>query len=339
MTDALRENVHLWDLATCRDEYAPSFIDQYGRPRQFVSGGRDALDPVVSRFLADRGLVPSWPGDAPFAVALSHDIDILRVFPYEIGLALLDRRFRAAGRLALGRLMRRFNEHWNLRRIMDIEAAYGARSTFNVLALEPGERDFTYRVDDVRDDLREIVRRGWEIGLHGGHDAYRDPVALRREKARLERILGAPVVGYRSHYLRFAVPETWALLAAAGFAYDATFGYADCVGFRNGMCHPFRPFDRRAAAPIDIVEIPLAVMDRTLEGYHRLSAEKAWEVVARLIDVVAECRGVLGVLWHNTTFAEEYGALYERLLAACRARGAWMTSYGEVCRWWQSQGV
>ena len=52
------------------------------------------------------------------------------------------------------------------------------------------------------------------------------------------------MIGYRNHYLRFKLPETWKYLADAGFEYDTTLGYSNALGYRNGMCHPFRPYDR-----------------------------------------------------------------------------------------------
>jgi len=84
---------------------------------------------------------------------------------------------------------------------------------------------------------------------------------------KLEKVLGKKIVGYRNHYLKFKVPETWGLPKEAGFKYDTTLGYADCVGFRNGMCHPFKPFDLNINSYINILEIPLIIMDRTLFDY------------------------------------------------------------------------
>jgi hypothetical protein len=46
--------------------------------------------------------------------------------------------------------------------------------------------------------------------------------------------------------------------------YDTTFGYNDLVGFRNGMCYPFRPYNLNTASEVNILEIPLALMDGTL---------------------------------------------------------------------------
>ena len=106
---------------------------------------------------------------------------------------------------------------------------------------------------------------------------------IMEKKQRLEKVLGKKVIGYRNHYLRFKVPDTWELLSKAGFKYDTTFGYADCAGFRNGVCHPFRPYNINTGKQIDILEIPLIIMDRTLlRDYMRLDVKKAWELIKNL---------------------------------------------------------
>ena len=112
----------------------------------------------------------------------------------------------------------------------------------------------------------KIIDRGWEVGLHGGHTAYLNAQEMKIKKERLEKVTHQPVLGYRNHYLRFKVPDTWEYLSKAGFQYDTTLGYADCAGFRNGMCHPFRPFNLNTNHEIDILEIPLTVMDGSLES-------------------------------------------------------------------------
>ena len=97
------------------------------------------------------------------------------------------------------------------------------------------------------------------------------------------------------------MPTTWELLRTAGFKYDTTFGYADCVGFRNGMCHPFQPFNLNTDQYIDIWEIPLTIMDKTLLSYMELDMATSWEITKRLIDTTEELGGVITVLWHNTS--------------------------------------
>jgi peptidoglycan/xylan/chitin deacetylase (PgdA/CDA1 family) len=170
-----------------------------------------------------------------------------------------------------------------IKEIIDLEEEYCAKSTFFVLSLDSGDRDSSYHVEDIASELTEAVELGWEVGLHGGYGTYCNFERLLSEKRSLEGILGKGIAGYRSHYLQFKVPETWALLSRAGFSYDSTFGYADCVGFRNGMCHPFRPFDLNRSQEMSILEIPLHIMDVSLsQQYMQLPKDTLWILLQRI---------------------------------------------------------
>jgi peptidoglycan/xylan/chitin deacetylase (PgdA/CDA1 family) len=339
MIELLQKNPTLWDLYTRKEEYSAQVLDQYRRFPYSQSRHRDVFHPAVSEFLIKRGWPVHYPDDRPFAVCLTHDIDTVRYniwhWPYETAMALHRGHPGSALRIFGHRLSRKINPIWNFAHIMDLEAKYGAKSSFYFLALEKGEEDFNFRIESLRDELRHIAARGWEVGLHGGHRAATDKTALCREKDRLEMAVGREVVGYRSHYLRFTVPATWNLLADAGFAYDATFGYADCAGFRNGMCHPFRPVDLDRQQPIEILEIPLIVMDCTLDGYMRLDRAQSWELVRRLVDTVERYRGVFTILWHNTYMLDEMLDFYEKILDYCLRKNAWMTTGSEIASWWK----
>jgi hypothetical protein len=176
------------------------------------------------------------------------------------------------------------------------------------------------------------------VGLHGGHEAYNNPAEIKSEKQKLEKVLRKEVMGYRNHYLRFKTPETWELLADAGFSYDSTFGYHDCAGFRNGMCHPFKPYNLKTGKEIDILELPLTIMDTTLfHSQMHLDFKQAWSLTEKLILTVERCRGVLTVLWHNTYMQGEYLEYYKKLLQYCYEKGAWMASGAQICNWWKKK--
>ena len=193
--------------------------------------------------------------------------------------------------------------------------------------------DYNYDIEDCEAIIGELNDGGWEVGLHGGHTTYTDKVEMKEKKQRLEKVLNKEVVGYRNHYLRFRVPDTWEHLHQAGFRYDATFGYADCIGFRNGMCHPFRPYNLTTQSEIDILEIPLTIMDDTLSYYMKLDIGTSWEMTKRLIDTVERNRGVISLLWHNYILIGEQRKFYEKILKYCAGKDAWMTSGKEISRW------
>ncbi len=333
MHTLLQQDPEIWRLFTAEEEYEPPFTDMYDRFPYYLSKNRDVFRPKASEYLYNQGFRMEFPDDQPFAVCLTHDIDGVYQSISAKGFyslkSLLQGDLNKSVTTALSARTKKL-PYWNFKEIMALEEQYGAKSSFYFMALESGDQDYAYNIMDLEDELGMIADAGWDVGLHGGHRAYCDPEALAAEKKRLEAALGRQVTGYRNHYLRFRTPDTWQLLADAGFQYDATFGYADCVGFRNGMCHPFRPYDLRANQEIDILEIPLTVMDCTLDAYMRLNPGKAWEITRQLIDTVEQYRGVFTLLWHNTYMDGERLKFYEKVLAYCREKGAWMTSGEEI---------
>ncbi|NPE28441.1 hypothetical protein HNV12_10805 [Methanococcoides sp. SA1] len=339
MIEKLKQNNELWNLFTKEDEYNPMFTDQYDRVPYYVSSYRNIFEPKVSKFLLENGLKPEYPDGKKFAVCLTHDID--SIYPQK--LRTLYNAFRS---LTHGQIVNALKTSfsiidksqkplWNFKDIMELEEKYNAKSSFYFLALDPDDRDFSYEIEDLEHELGHIVDNGWEVGLHGGHESYNNLEDIKRKKLRLERVLGKKVVGYRNHYLRFKVPDTWELLSRAGFKYDTTFAYADCVGFRNGMCHPFRPFNLSTNKEIDILEIPLNIMDVTMISHMNIDQKRAWELTKQLIDTVEQYNGVFTILFHNDTYKlEENFKFYEKMLKYCSEKGAWMTSGEEICNWW-----
>lgn len=338
MLNRLRQSELLWDIYTRSEEYESEFRDSYGRFPACMSNNANIFKPLVSEFLFDSGLKAVYPGNKTFAVNLTHDIDIVNYsglkIPYEAAMALSRGKIGRTGRVLLNKFSRTLNPIWNFDRILKLERQFEARSSFYFLALEKGETDFNFRPDQVKDVFKDLIDAGCEVGLHGGHQAYNNPDVLKREKERLEKAVGKEITGYRSHYLRFEVPTTWEILSDAGFQYDTTFGFADCVGFRNGMCHPYKPFNRTTEKLIDILEIPLIIMDCTFDFYMRFDLEQAWKLTCRLIDRVAELHGVMTILWHNTYFLDEQYDFYKKILSYCSEKNAWMTSGDEIHRWW-----
>jgi len=341
--EKLKENEELWDLYTRKEEYDPAFRDRYERFPYYMSSHRNIFEPRVSKFLIENGLEPQYPDGKKFAVCLTHDIDAVypdKLYPIIGSLkALAIGKLTEAMKTPFCRVNRKWNPCWNIREIVKLEANYDAKSSFYFLALNPEETDFNYNIKDLESELGFISDSGGEVGLHGGHESYNSLEDLKEKKSRLEEVLGKRIIGYRNHFLRFRVPDTWELLSKAGFKYDTTFGYPDCAGFRNGMCHPFKPFNLNTGQQTDILEIPLVIMDRSLfRDYMRLDVKKAWECSKHLINTVERYNGVITILWHNNTCIEgENLKYYEKVLEYCAEKNAWITSGEEIYSWWTSK--
>ena len=77
-----------------------------------------------------------------------------------------------------------------------------------------------------------------------------------------------------------------------GFAYDSSQGYADGPGMRAGLSLPYRPYDLAADRPLDMLELPLVVMDATLaeDRYLGLEADAGLDRAVAVLERAARRR-------------------------------------------------
>lgn len=335
----------LFDLYTNAQEYNDALPDQFGRARFYNSANRNIFDPEISRQVHSSGFRPHYPGSKQFAVCVSHDIDHLFLHQRPARKLVNAGKEFARGRFSeginqLGSLGKeKVYREYDLKKLTEINDRHGVRSSYYFLSLGKGEQDFNYDPSMIADQLEAVLQSKGEIGLHGGHKAYNDYDKLIEEKDRLEKPAGRTVEGYRNHYLRFELPQTWYNLEKAGFSYDTTLGYADCVGFRNGMCYPFYPLDAVTNKFLGIVELPLIIMDATLFFYMRLDFEGAFKICRQLIEKVMNYNGVLTLLWHNNFISDGMGAFYTRLLDFLQSTDPWFTTSADLIAWWKKEDL
>jgi hypothetical protein len=219
--------------------------------------------------------------------------------------------------------------NWRFREIVTQSKHHGATgATFFLLAAHRDPHDGA--APEVYERLRprlvdELAEVQAEIGLHASYTAADDASQIERE-LRVLRGLGARVTGNRYHYLRVDPHRNLRDVERADLRYDTTLGFPDALGFRAGIARPFRPWDIDHDGPMDLVEIPLAVMDVTLAEprYLGLSARRAWPRLERLLDWAAANGAAFAILWHPDRFdpptAAGWDRLYYRLLDAIRER-------------------
>ncbi len=343
--DQLMKRSDLWDLFTRKDDYNRDKAVEH-RSLYRLNGRGDVSVAPVSRFLSEHGMRWEYPEGRSFGVCLTHDIDDIyppgghMLLSAAHNLAYLDLP-GVSRQFAWKFSGRRHSPYRNFREIIRLEKEFDGVSSFYFLGNGNDIRRFRYDVEDLENDLGEIADQGCEVGLHGGYHTYGNIEAMKEEKQRVERVLNRTIRGYRNHYLSFKVPDTWNLLAQAGFGYDTTLGYNDRPGFRNGMCHPFRPFSLVTGRPVDIAEIPLTIMDESLFWGNR-TFEEAWPVARRLVDDVAACGGVITLLWHNSVlasgFRRSWTQMYRKILRYCRDKNAWITSGENIWQWGMKHG-
>lgn len=299
-----------------------------------------------------------WPGGRPMAACLTHDVDVVKRGRLPRGVAARDvagvvssvacGRLRAAGRQAasIARTAARGQDpYWTFHQIAGLERDHGYRSTYFFMAGHHHPEDAAYDLSrpPVGRLAMGLADSGCEVALHGSYASYTDPRSLQAQKERLERLLGEPVAGHRNHLLRFRVPDSWRAHEAAGFSYDSTLGFADREGFRGGHAFPFHPFDLGGSRTLDLLEIPVAVMDMTLQKYRRLRPEEAERATVAVLEQTRAVGGLANLLWHNTAFYDvEYpglGDLYRRALEWLSAEHAHVATCREIDGWWRARAA
>jgi hypothetical protein len=329
-------------------EYHSTETDAYGR-FPFSESVQKKLDilhiPVVNYYLdilktviekaCNISIKPySW-GAHDFAVFLSHDIDTCQS-------AWIEGSYRALRNGNLGDVIRllyqkaRGRDAWfNFQEILELEKQYGAASTFFFIArrhknLGIKNADYDVTRPAFRKVFDDIIGSGSEVGIHGSTGTHLDAAGFRSERDRFT----TTVSGNRFHFLLYDPVKTPAVLEKSGILYDSSIGFVEEAGFRSSFCFPYRPYDILNDRPYTYYEIPLMLMDGTLQKYLGLSPREGMNYPDLLISEIRKFGGCFSFLWHNTHFsAYKYPGwreVYKTTLGKLRDKNAFMSSGSEI---------
>jgi len=262
-------------------------------------------------------------------VALSHDVDRTRkTYQYITHFIKSIRTGDIPSALYHMTPQLKKEPYWNIYEIAALEDSYGLRSTFFILdesirynPLKP--ETFVLAVGrynmfepKIKEAIRYLDANGWEIGLHGSFLSFNDKELLGKEKARLESILGHPVIGTRQHHLNMD-ETTWKIQEELGFKYDSTWGFNDNIGIKEGRIHPFYPNQTKFTV------FPLSVMDVC---FMPIKESERWDRFHRLLDEIEKNDAVMVINFHHRVYNEKeypgYKAAYVRIIETSLKRNA-----------------
>lgn len=354
-------------IAGAADEQRSLNADRYGRvpaSDNFLASRGLERDPVVSRMgvalrnavveAAGRrlvALVAPWPDGRRWAMAMTHDLDVVALWPAFTALraAELARKGRVRELLSvLGSAATSIaaDPVWAAAcHVLDVERRHGIRSTWFVITGSPSFRtmrtgDVTYAPESAaaRRVIEAVRDAGHEVGLHGSFDTWTHADRFEAQRERLARLTGAPVTGVRQHFLRMRPGRTHQAMRAAGFQYDSTYGFADRNGFRLGIADPLPVWDESLGRGLSIDAVPFVWMDRALSKYRGIEDPDAWvDDALALARTCREMEGVWAGIWHPnlSTPLGFPGAetAFEQLCERLMADAPWAASLGEIVAW------
>lgn len=198
--------------------------------------------------------------------------------------------------------------------LMEQSEKAGVKSAFYFIMGRTDPRyDAFYDGDEraIRQLMREIHRRGHEIGLHPSFNTYHKPDRIVAEAERLKMACKQEGIsqnewGGRMHYLRWQTPVTIKGWDDAGMSYDSTLSYADHAGFRCGTCREYPAYDPVDHKMLNVYIRPLIAMDQTVVGAGYMGLGHTEAALDKFLDLKNQCKKVNGVftlLWHNSFFS------------------------------------
>jgi peptidoglycan/xylan/chitin deacetylase (PgdA/CDA1 family) len=321
----------------------------------------------LRNLIVQRGIplveIPPVPEGHSFIACLTHDVDHVGIRNHKFDRTLLGFLYRALPgsllKLCRGRMsFRQLADNWlaafklpfvHLGLAKDfwyqfdhyLQLEQGVNSTFFIVPYKrqpgldrkgrkPSARATRYDISDIPDEIGKLVQAEREIGLHG-LDAWLNSTQGTAERRRIAEATGAQKLGVRMHWLCFD-EQSYAALEAAGFHYDSTVGYNQCIGYRAGTGQVFRPL-----GVTNLLELPLHIMDTAMfyPKYMDLSPGMAEKSMAELIDNAVRFGGMLTINWHDRSIAPErlWDNVYTRLLNDLKSKGAWFPTASQAVSW------
>jgi len=211
--------------------------------------------------------------------------------------------------------------------LMDTEDQFAIKGSFQLI---PEER---YAVTDAL--LDSIRGRSFEVGVHDlNHDGhlYRDREQfLERVKKINSYKIKFGAAGFRSGVLYRK--QLW--FDALDFSYEMSVPNVAHLDPQRGGCCTVTPYFVGK-----ILELPLTMtQDYTLFHILNLESIDLWKTQ---IDLIMEKHGLISFNIHpdyldNPSRRSVFEALLEHLSSLRRERGLWITTPGEINRWWRQR--
>ena len=230
-------------------------------------------------------------------IFLSHDVDWrLQGPPIE---HILERKDRFEQELFKN--TKPENLYRNIPEYMEIEEKFDVRSTFFFRTFyENGN------VLDYEDDIKQLQKLDWEIGLHTNPSSINDLDKIRLEKEKLESISGKQIIGNRVHYLNYnsELPEK---LEKLGFSYDSSLRHSKDIIDEKEMGY---------SRINGIIEFPVTLMDAYLFTHMKIQEDGIIPEFQKTLDLGRSLseNNVISVIWHDNVLKMKGGRMYKQIL-------------------------
>jgi peptidoglycan/xylan/chitin deacetylase (PgdA/CDA1 family) len=194
------------------------------------------------------------------------------------------------------------NPYYNIPMYMELEEKFNVRSTFFFRTIYENGNYIDYE-----DDIRSLIKGGWEIGLHSDPSSISDIDKIRSEKTKLEDLTKTTINANRVHYLGFnnELPEN---LQKLGFVYDSSKRTSKDRIDKNEM--GYYKFDK-------LIEFPITLMDAYMFTYMKIEEEQIIPTFKSTLDYGRKLNSdfnIITVIWHDNVLQMKGGRAYKNIL-------------------------
>ena len=328
---------YLQEFSTSPDDFDE--LDRFKYSRTYQSKFNCAERNLVLEYLIELvNTTPSLRGikrtKKPSRLFVTHDIDILHhsIWP-ELKTACRNLRVDHILSLLFVESMRNTDERL-FQSILNINSKNGIEATFfwmtsnKPVSLASGDKiensNYSVHSLEVKKLLRLLRQKKQTIGIHKSIG----DITLKEEV----EALNTDTLINRNHYLHGKLDETLSNAKKNRFVADCSAGFSSEFGFRNSYGLPSKLFNFEEGKHIDVLEIPLNIMDMHIAKREQTFGEECEKVFKFIQHNRTDC--VLSILWHNNYFSNyKYSrlfSLYKDMIAVCQQTRIVPINYQEL---------
>jgi hypothetical protein len=314
------------------EEYLPHTKDMYGR---YAHENSQAFN---NEFL-NMPLVNIWVKDFAFAIKKkyslfniqyssfkfvpTYDIDIAYSYKYKGLLRNIGGFFKSPSlerlKVLLGLQKDPFDSYQLLNKLHEKN---NLQAIYFFLAAEKNA-EYDKNILPHKNAMWQLVKqhaKKYTIGIHPSWQSGNQPSLLKKEKAYLEAMGEIKITASRQHYIRFALPEGYQKLIAAGITDDYSMGYGSINGFRASVTSSFFWYDLQHEVQTSLRIHPFCFMDANSFYEQNFTAAQAYKELLHYYKICSEVNGSLITVWHNNFLGtaaafEGWSKMYEKFIA------------------------
>ena len=247
-------------------------------------------------------------------VFISHDIDsIFGSLKYDGLWALKKGNIGAMMKIITKTVIQ--NPPWfNIDKVAKLESEYDIKACYYWIVQngrsEDGIKNGDYKISNpkVQKQMNYATSLNNEIGLHKS-----------TMKTRFDEEIHAisNLKSNRFHFLKINNPSSFNKMEESGIQSDSSIGFPYNMGFKNSCGMPYYPYDIDLQKKINVLEIPLQIMDGMFNITDFATSQKGY---SKIIDFIESNKNnaLISILWHNsemTNFAYKWSFnTYKKLL-------------------------